>query len=122
MKKIISSLLAVILFTSCATMQTHTSERTTQKLTLNTTLKDAYSLAFKTALEMRWTIINSDTDMHSFSAKTPGELSRWEDEVNVIVENINDNSVITVLSNLGHEPNRKYIESYIESIKRKFIK
>lgn len=113
----------VILFTSCATVQkTHTVERTTQKLELNINVENAYNLAYKTALEFSWVMTNSDTNMHAFGATTPVVLKRWDDDVNVFVEGNENNSIITVKSKLGHEPNVKYIESYLQAIKEKTAK
>ena len=114
-------LLAIILFTSCATLSTHSLENTMQKIEISQNVDEAYKLAYKTAVEFSWEITNSDAHMHAFTAKTPQVMSRWEDTVNVLVEKTQNGSEITVKSKLGHTPNAKYVKSYLDMVKSKSL-
>lgn len=119
MKGFIRLIGLLVFISGCATTKTHTTERTNQKIELSTDIDDAYSIAYKTAMEMSWTITNSDPDMHAFSAKTPVSWQRWEDEVNVYIEADKSKSILTVKSKLGHDPNREHIGNYIEAVMKK---
>ncbi len=116
MKKFTILLMFLGLF-GCATSYLHTVERTTQKLEVSLSVKDAYALAYKTALENSWVITSSEIEVNGFSAKTPVLWQRWDDDVNLFVEATPTGSVITVKSKLGHKPNVQFIEGYLKSIK-----
>lgn len=118
MKQIILSIY-LLAFCSCATMQTHSFDNTMQKLEVNIEANKAFSIAVRTAMDMNWEIINTDSQIMTFSAKTPKTMSRWDDDVNLYVDKSESGSIINVKSKLGHESNRKYIETYLQTIKNK---
>lgn len=112
---------AFILLTGCVSLSTHSLENTMQKIEINHSLEQAYQFAYRTAMEFNWEMTHSDSHMHAFTAKTPQTMRRWEDTVNVFIENSENGSVIVVKSTLGHSPNQEYIDSYLKSIKSKAL-
>lgn len=119
MKKTVFVLFVAILVQSCATMKTHSFENTKQTLDLDLSAEKAFSIAVRTAMDMNWEVIDTDSQLKTLSAKTPKTMNRWDDDVNVYVDNTESGSTINVKSKLGHEPNRKYIDSFLQAIKSK---
>ena len=105
----------------CVPMKTHSPENTTQKANFEVNSKTVYQQAIQVAMEMSWEITVSDSESMIFSGKTPGLGSRWGDVVNVYVNGDKNQSTLIVKSRLGHSPNVKYIQSYLEKVKRKMM-
>lgn len=113
------SIILLLVLTGCATMNTHNPQRTTQTRDFNAEAQTVYRTALQTAMEFQWEITMSDADVMAFSAKTPSTLSRWDDQINVFVNNKDNLSTLTVRSTLGHKPNIEYITSYLEKVAEK---
>jgi len=120
MKKLIP-LLTLLLLTSCGGLKNHTIERTLQEIEISNDIDEAYQFAFRTAMEMSWEMTHSDAHLHSFTAKTPYLLKRWNDTVNVFIEKSNNGSIIRVKSALGHNANIEHIQTYLQAIVSKSL-
>ena len=94
-------------------------DKTTQKIELKCNAESAFKLAFLEANSESWTIVNATPTLYVFSAKTPGLMKRWDDDVNVMVEANDSISTITVKSKLTHKPNVEYISAYLNAILEK---
>ncbi|MDY0144216.1 MAG: hypothetical protein RBR97_20225 [Bacteroidales bacterium] len=117
MKQIL--IILAVALTGCATLNTHSSERTLLKQDFSKDAKEIYRIAMQTAMELNWEITMNDSETLAFSAKTPKTMSRWDDVVNVFVVQNENISTMTVKSGLGHKPNVDYINSFIDTIKNK---
>jgi len=96
---------------------THSIENTLQKLELNCSAEKAYFIAYKKAVLLDWSFNNTDSKLFVFSATTPKTMKRWDDDVNLYIDAVNENKcIISIKSKLGHKPNKDYITLYLISI------
>lgn len=119
MKNLLLSFILLLSITGCATMQTHSAQNTTQTKEFNVDAQKVYRAAVQSAMELKWNITMSDADVLAFSAKTEQLMSRWEDNVNVFINEKDGVSTITVRSTLGHEPNVKHIGEFLNLLSSK---
>ena len=113
-----ATLLTLLALAGCTTANLGAGavENQTQTRSVAGGPESAYREALATASMMRWDVSNSDAVALVFSATTPGNGGRWADRVNVVVRPDSVGSEITVRSNLGQGPNRRYIAEYLDAV------
>lgn len=118
MRKIIA-LLTLFFLISCGS--SYSIKRTIQTLEVSNDIDKAYQMAYSVANELNWNITNSDPQKHTFTAKTPQNISQSEESVDVFIRKSENGNIIVVKSSLSNEPYQKHIASYFESIKKQSL-
>lgn len=111
--------LIMLVLLGCATTKTHSDENTTQKIKLSdVSPKKVYQTALKMALQQNWDIKMKDSENYMFQAETPKSMNKWSDDVSVYITE-NGKTIMTIKSNLGHKPNRKFIKTYKKQVSKR---
>ena len=116
-----SSVILAIVLNSCATTKTHSAQNTTQEIRVIATPQEAYKTALQLAMEMSWVINFSDPVTLSFGGTTPQKMSRWENNVNVMIKQDGAEVTIIVKSQLDHNPNSDYIHDYLGKVELELL-
>lgn len=112
--------IVLILLTGCTTANvgSNAAENQTQELMLDgVAYEQAFRAAAQAAAAIQWQIASSDRDTGVISASYDGTISRWGDNVNIMVSESGTGSRVTVRSNLGQRPNRNHVAEYLDMLR-----
>lgn len=116
--RLVLALLCLLAGCTTANVGSQARENQTQRRTFNAPPEEAYVAAVQVAADYGWKITSSDPAARVFAAEAPGALSRWPDEVSVIVAPHGDppGSQVTVRSGLGQGPNHRHVQAYLDEL------
>ena len=117
-------LLAVIALSGCAFGANYGADaeaNKTQSRVLAYPAQEVYEAALQLAVEMNWGVSMNNDDLFLFQAETPLVMTRWADEVSIVVREEEGASNIRVRSWLGQSPNRNYISEYLDALEAKLL-
>lgn len=120
----LSFLVALIIFSSCASSQSYGSgseAKKTHTRTFESTFDTVYRTAIEVAEEQNWNIKNSNNDAGYFLAEIPGSINVSRDEVSVTLSKDDGKVIVKVTSNLGKNSNREVISKYLSELEYRLI-